>query len=48
MDLVPHTVALTDLVDLLGGLLQLGAAVLSLVAVVIARGGGRSGRHRDD
>ncbi|MEU1887913.1 hypothetical protein [Micromonospora sp. WMMD987] len=38
-----------DLVDLLDGLLQLGAAALSLTtAVVVARAGRRSGRQRDD
>ncbi|MEV4726614.1 hypothetical protein [Micromonospora humida] len=41
--------SLVDLVDLLDGLLQLGAAALSLAAaVVVARTTGRSGRRRDD
>ncbi|WP_431927898.1 hypothetical protein [Micromonospora wenchangensis] len=39
----------TSLVDLLDGLLQLGAAALSLAAsVVVARTTRRSGRQRDD
>ncbi|SCE81081.1 hypothetical protein GA0070216_102248 [Micromonospora matsumotoense] len=43
------TIPLADLVDLLDGLLQLGAAALSLAAaVVVARAGRRSGRQRDD
>ncbi|MBO4160525.1 hypothetical protein [Micromonospora antibiotica] len=41
--------SLADLVDLVDGLLQLGAAALSLAAaVVVARTGRRSGRQRDD
>ncbi|WP_422751743.1 hypothetical protein [Micromonospora sp. WMMD708] len=41
--------SLVDLVDLLDGLLQLGAAALSLAAaVVVARTTRRSGRQRDD
>ncbi|WP_158224244.1 hypothetical protein [Micromonospora wenchangensis] len=41
--------SLVDLVDLLDGLLQLGAAALSLAAaVVVARSTRRSGRRRDD
>ncbi|MEU7617807.1 hypothetical protein AB0M91_03030 [Micromonospora rifamycinica] len=41
--------SLTDLVDLLDGLLQLGAAALSLTTtVVVARASRRSGRRRDD
>ncbi|WP_435207616.1 hypothetical protein [Micromonospora sp. bgisy143] len=46
MDLVPDATALSSLVDLLGAVLQLAAAVVSLVAVAAARGR-RRGRDRD-
>ncbi|MEU7926790.1 hypothetical protein [Micromonospora sp. NPDC049801] len=46
MDLVPDATALSSLVDLLGAVLQLAAAVVSLMAVVAARGRRRR-RDRD-
>jgi hypothetical protein len=49
MDLVPDATALSSLVDLLGAVLQLAAAVIGLSAVVAARGRpGRRGRADDD
>ncbi|MFI5925783.1 hypothetical protein ACIA3K_07315 [Micromonospora sp. NPDC051543] len=44
MDLVPDATALSSLVDLLGAVLQLAAAVVSLMAIGAARG---SRRRRD-
>ncbi|MFG1881514.1 hypothetical protein [Micromonospora sp. NPDC049102] len=46
MDLVPDATALSSLVDLLGAVLQLAAAVVSLLAVATARG--RRGRRDRD
>ncbi|MEU0548679.1 hypothetical protein [Micromonospora sp. NPDC005979] len=46
MDLVPDATALSSLVDLLGAVLQLAAAVVSLMAVGAARGRRRR-RDRD-
>ncbi|MGV9212860.1 hypothetical protein ACTFTM_13475 [Micromonospora sp. RB23] len=46
MDLVLDATALSSLVDLLGAVLQLAAAVVSLVAVASARGRRRR-RDRD-
>ncbi|MET7959606.1 hypothetical protein ABZ356_25400 [Micromonospora zamorensis] len=45
MDLVPDASAISTLVDLLGGVLQLTAAVVTLVAAVNVRGR-RHGRGR--
>ncbi|WP_433120461.1 hypothetical protein [Micromonospora sp. CA-246542] len=46
MDLVPDSTALSSLVDLLGAVLQLAAAVVSLIAILAARGRRRR-RDRD-
>ncbi|WP_328346507.1 hypothetical protein [Micromonospora sp. NBC_00421] len=42
------TIPLADLVDLLDGLLQLGAAALGLATAVVVARAGRSRRQRDE
>ncbi|MET8307273.1 hypothetical protein [Micromonospora sp. NBC_00389] len=50
MDFVPDATAISSLVDLLGGVLQLTAAVVTLLAAVSVRGrrSGHGGRDDDD